>query len=646
MPRRRVSLADLNRSATNGATTTGQGRGLLALPTEPGAMGGFDTAGISQHSHPTVADISECLFFSPGDGRIWLQDQRMILLHSEALGSLRRELIDSIGLDKARGLLTRAGYVSGARDARLVRQQWPDAEPTAAAMAGTRLHALEGVVQVELVHARYDAGTGIYDGEFIWHNSSEDDEHIAAYGVGGSPACWMQVGYATGYVSTLFGSMIVFREVECRSSGAAHCRVIGKSAARWDDPEQDLFYLNAQDFVGTPPASLPTSMPDGVLGKARTTYLGMPQGKAAASSHAGTATDPSAPSAQATMVGASSAFNAACHMLQRVAPTAATVLFTGESGVGKEMFASMLHRISPRKDQPFVAINCAAIPDTLVESELFGVERGAYTGAGTSRPGRFERAHGGTLFLDEIGTLSLVAQGKLLRALQEGEVERVGGTRTVRVDVRLVAATNVDLRQAVREGTFREDLFYRLNVFPIHLPPLRDRRDDIPLLMSHFLAHYQRKHQRQVPGFSQAAVKAMFHYPFPGNIRELQNLIERSVILATDGEPIEPHHLFAGGEQSGGGVMSLHLQGDSGGTLHAQGATVQTQTALAASARAGAALLPAAAPGVAPLRQAEEQMLRQALQSARGNVALAARLLGISRATMAYRVRKFGIRSV
>jgi transcriptional regulator with GAF, ATPase, and Fis domain len=514
-------------------------------------------------------------------------------------------------------------------------------------MAGTRLHALEGVVQVEVVHARYNAELSEYDGEFIWHNSSEDDEHIAAYGVGGSPACWMQVGYATGYVSTLFGRMIVFREVECRSSGAAHCRVVGKSAELWDDPEQDLFYLNAQDFVGTPPTTLPTSMPAGAQGKARTTYLGVPPGKAA-SGNAGTAADPTA---SATMVGASSAFNAACHMLQRVAPTAATVLFTGESGVGKEMFASMLHRISPRSSQPFVAINCAAIPETLVESELFGVERGAYTGAGTSRPGRFERAHGGTLFLDEIGTLSLVAQGKLLRALQEGEVERVGGTRTVRVDVRLVAATNVDLRQAVREGTFREDLFYRLNVFPIHLPPLRDRRDDIPLLMSHFLAHYQRKHQRQVPGFSQAAVKAMFHYPFPGNIRELQNLIERAVILATDGEPIEPHHLFAGGEQSGGGVMSLHLQGNSGGTLHAQGvagvgAAVQTPPAAAvASVRASTALAPASAPVVALLRQAEEQMLRQALQSAGGNVALAARLLGISRATMAYRVRKFGIDS-
>jgi len=612
MPRRRVSLADLNRS-----TATGQSAALPG-PALPGALGGFDTVGVSQHAHPTVADISECLFFSPGDGRIWLQDQRMILLHSEALGSLRRELIDSIGLDKARGLLTRAGYVGGARDARMVRQQWPDADPPAAAIAGTRLHALEGVVQVEVVHVRYDAETGDYEGEFIWHNSSEDDEHIAAYGVGGSPACWMQVGYATGYVSTLFGRMIVFREVECRSSGSAHCRVIGKSAERWDDPGQDLFYLNAQDFVGTPPAAARAPSRKGTLGASP-----------------GSVALAGAPTSDgATMVGASSAFNAACHMLQRVAPTAATVLFTGESGVGKEMFASMLHRISPRGAQPFVALNCAAIPETLVESELFGVERGAYTGAGASRPGRFERAHGGTLFLDEIATLSLVAQGKLLRALQEGEIERVGGTRTITVDVRVVAATNVDLRQAVREGTLREDLYYRLNVFPIHLPPLRDRRDDIPLLMSHFLAHYQRKHRRQGPGFSQAAVKAMFNYPFPGNIRELQNLIERSVILVNDGEPIAPHHLFSSGEQPGTGVMSLQLGADSTATLHmpwAGGSAPATQAAAAAM------------PGVAPLHQAEVQLLRQALHSAAGNVASAARLLGISRATLAYRLRKFGI---
>lgn len=622
MPSNRISLADLLRSSSAPAGADKDVR-------EPRPLGGFDTDELSQHAHPTITDISECLFFSPGDGRIWLQDQRMILLHSEALGSLRRELIDSIGVEKARGLLTRAGYVSGARDAQLVRHQWPHAEPTAAALAGTRLHALEGAVQVETVHARYNAETGDYEGEFLWHNSSEDDEHIEAYGVEGSPACWMQVGYATGYVSTLFGRMIVFREVECRSAGASRCRVIGKSLGRWEDPAQDLAYLNAQDFVGKTHPGSPSVKPPAV-------YLGAEQGKI--DGHAASF----ALQASGSMVGASSSFNAACHMLQKVAPTSATVLFTGESGVGKEMFASMLHRISPRQEQPFVALNCAAIPETLIEAELFGVERGAYTGAGASRAGRFERADGGTLFLDEIGNLSLVAQGKLLRALQESEIERVGGTRTIAVNVRVVAATNMDLRSAVREGRFREDLYYRINVFPIHLPPLRDRRDDIPLLMSHFLEHFRRKHQRNVPGFSQAAVKVMFNYSFPGNIRELQNLIERSVILAADGEPIGLHHLFSGGERYSDTTLSLHLGEDNRATLrsptshpHDPEANRAEAGAAAASSRQTSAL--------PPLHQAEAQLIRQALLSVGGNVASAARLLGVTRPTLAYRIRKFGI---
>src|SRR3990167_5447783 len=238
----RISLADVARAS-------GTALGNFDSASVARALGGFASTNLGGDAHPTVADISECLFFSPGDGRIWLQDQRMVLLHTEALGSLRREMIDTLGQDQARGLFTRAGYVSGARDAQLVRKQWPDADPSAAAIAGTRLHALEGMVQVEVVHAAYDANTGNYEGEFLWHNSSEDDEHIAAYGVGSSPACWMQVGYATGYVSTLFGRLIVFRELECRSMGDVHCRVVGKSANQWDGVEEDMRYLNAHEFV-------------------------------------------------------------------------------------------------------------------------------------------------------------------------------------------------------------------------------------------------------------------------------------------------------------------------------------------------------------------------------------------------------------
>jgi DNA-binding NtrC family response regulator len=596
----RISLADVAR-ATGGALGRFDGAEVAR------AMSRFEASHVGSEEHPTIADISECLFFSPGDGRIWLQDQRMVLLHNEALGSLRRELIDSLGQEKARGLFTRAGYVSGARDAQLVREHWPEAEPAAAAMAGTRLHALEGLVKVELVHARYDPETSDYEGEFIWHHSSEDDEHIAAYGIGGSPACWMQVGYATGYVSTLFGRLVVFREVACRSMGESQCRVIGKSAERWDDVEEDMRYLRARDFVGV------------------SRY-----GSAAPQA----AELPTPPRKSDAMVGASSAFNAACHLLHRVAPTTATVLFTGESGVGKEKFASMLHNISPRRDKPFVAVNCAAIPETLIESELFGVERGAYTGAGAARPGRFERAHGGTLFLDEIGTLSYAAQGKLLRTLQEGEVERVGGTRSVQVDTRVIAATNVDLRQAVREGKFRDDLFFRLNVFPIHLPPLRERRDDVPLLMSHFLQHYGRKHGRQVAGFTQAAVKALLNYDYPGNIRELQNLIERAVIVAPEGGLLEVHHLFTSGETLDKNVLSVRPDGHLAGAGAADAAPPQ--------ARPASRAVPDHV-GSGSLGQVEETLIRRALEQCGGNLSAAARMLGVTRPQLAYRARKRGI---
>ncbi|MGD7314646.1 sigma-54 interaction domain-containing protein, partial [Ralstonia pseudosolanacearum] len=284
-------------------------------------------------------------------------------------------------------------------------------------------------------------------------------------------------------------------------------------------------------------------------------------------------------SAAPALVGASSAFNAACHLLRRVAPTDATVLFTGESGVGKERFARMLHQISRRHDKPFIAINCAAIPETLVEAELFGVERGAYTGATHSRAGRFELAHEGTLFLDEIGTLSLVAQGKLLRALQEGEFERVGSSRSLKVDTRVVAATNEDLPQAVRAGRFRQDLFFRLNVFPIHLPPLRERRDDIPLLMSHFLKSYAHKHGLAVRGFSPRAIKALLNYSFPGNIRELQNLVERGVILA-QAELVDLPHMFISGETLDQEVLSLAMAGEVGTLTHGREASAASATSV------------------------------------------------------------------
>ncbi len=232
------------------------------------------------------------------------------------------------------------------------------------------------------------------------------------------------------------------------------------------------------------------------------------------------------------MIGSSEAMREVFDVVARVAPTTTTILITGETGTGKELVAHAVHRNSPRRTQPFIKINCAAIAENLMESELFGHEKGAFTGAVVSKPGRFELAHGGTLFLDEVGELPREMQVKLLRAIQDQEFERVGGVRTIKVDVRLIAATNRNLRDDVAEGRFREDLFYRLNVLPIHLPPLRERPEDIELLADHFLAKFDRKLGKTHAGIDPAVREVFLAYPWPGNIREMENLMERLVLMA------------------------------------------------------------------------------------------------------------------
>jgi DNA-binding NtrC family response regulator len=587
---------------------------LPSHSTQPlaGTLNEAPSAAPGSETHPSLADLAESIFFSLEDGQIWLNNQRVVLMQCSALGAMRRELIDHLGLMKARGVLTRMGYNCGVRDAEFVRSQWPGADPVPLFLAGAKLHGLEGLVKVEPVRLAFDAGRGAYSGEFIWHNSSEADEVLRVEGVGSEPACWSLLGYATGYVSTLLGKLIVFREVECRAQGASVCRVIGRPAEEWPDVEEDLQHLNAEPFVSisaykVPQAKVPAALP-GV--------------------------DPVAGSEDEPMVGVSPSFNSACRMLRKVAPTRSTVLFTGESGVGKELFARMLHGISPRRGRPLVSINCAAIPDALLESELFGVERGAFTGATASRPGRFERANGGTLFLDEIGNLSLSSQGKLLRALQEGVVERVGGTSEIRVDVRVVAATNVDLRCAIREGRFREDLYFRLNVFPIHLPPLRERREDIPLLVSCFLGRYNALHGRNVPGFTARALRVLLDYGFPGNIRELQNLVERGVIAAEEDELIDLSHIFRdepvqrseGYSVASGGALAQRPRSPEAAATEPPSASAQPQ--------AGRRL------SMADLDALGNRLMEEAIARARGNLSAAARDLGLSRRQLEYRLKK------
>jgi len=311
------------------------------------------------------------------------------------------------------------------------------------------------------------------------------------------------------------------------------------------------------------------------------------------------------------IIGTSPGMQEVFSLIERVSFADVPVLITGESGTGKELVARAIHERSGRSTRAFVALNCGAVPETLLESEFFGHERGAFTGAVRAHAGRFEQADGGTLFLDEIGTMRFDLQAKLLRAIQEQEIQRLGSSQTRKVDVRILAATGEDLEEAIRRRTFRDDLYYRLNVVPIHLPPLRERREDIPLLVQHFLDGASRKFSRKPPGIAPEAMERLQSYPWPGNVRELENCMERVLILSrAERLAVEdlPANLCDGVVASGEGVNGFELPVE----------------------------------GV-KLTDLERHLIRQALRRTQGLIRPAARLLGISYKTLQYRIRKHGL---
>ncbi|UUZ78501.1 sigma 54-interacting transcriptional regulator [Polaromonas sp. P1(28)-13] len=320
---------------------------------------------------------------------------------------------------------------------------------------------------------------GQFYGEFRWDHSWEAYAHRQKFGLVDDPACWTLLGYASGYTSAFMGRLILFKETLCAACGADHCIIIGRPIEEWPDGEAHRVYFTDDSLMEKMEAL------QSQVEALKSTLEPASQG--------------------VQLIGTSTAFRKAYTLMQKVAQTQVTVLLTGETGVGKERFARALHELSSRADAPFVAVNCAALPAELIEAELFGVEKGAYTGAHAARAGRFERADGGTLLLDEVGELPMAAQAKLLRVLQEGEIERVGGETTRKVNVRLVAATNVDLEQAVHAGRFRRDLMYRLNVYPICIPPLRERQTDIEPLAQSMLARFCALHSKRIAGFEERA---------------------------------------------------------------------------------------------------------------------------------------------
>jgi two-component system response regulator AtoC len=323
------------------------------------------------------------------------------------------------------------------------------------------------------------------------------------------------------------------------------------------------------------------------------------------------------------IIGKSPGIQEVCTVLEKVADTPTTVLVTGESGTGKEVVARALHHGSSRRDKPFIKVNCAAIPKDLVESELFGYERGAFTGAVGSKPGRFELANGGTLFLDEIGSIPVEMQVKLLRALQESEFERVGGVKTLRVDVRVVAATNSDLKKEIGSGTFREDLYYRLNVVPIRLPPLREREGDVALLVQHFLDKFNDRLKKHIRGIETSALSVLQRHGWPGNIRELENVIERAVLFC-DAELLREDDLSPE-VRSPGTTPRATTPSEPSLTSDAGGDGLKQQVKAAMS-------------------RLERELIIKALDQTGGNVTHAARLLKISRKGLQLKMKELGLR--
>jgi len=477
---------------------------------------------------PQALHLAELLDFRPDQGIIRLHEQRVVILSAAAMGLMRKELVDTLGLEAARRVLLRFGFADGYHDAVNLRARSNWANPLDGLRSGAMLHTLEGIVRADVRRAEYDEASGRFEEEVTWHDSYEAEQHIHHYGKSASPVCWSLVGYSSGFVSACLGKEIYFRETTCAAQGHRHCSAIGRDVNGWGAESETIRAEFQAASLGHEVERLREAVGKRLkeldrrerLLERRERELDLLRERVnrhAAAKH---------------FVAGSRAMQDVLELAARVAPLDTTVLVYGESGTGKEFIVRLIHEQSPRAAAPFVSINCAALTETLLESELFGHVRGAFTGAVRDKAGLFEVAGSGTIFLDEIGEVAPTVQAKLLRALQEREIRRVGAERSIKVNARVVAATNRDLRAAVDVGTFREDLFFRLGAFIITVPPLRDRREDIPPLVHNFLVRAAGRMKKDVRSVSADAMSGLMNYRWPGNVRELEHAVERAVILA------------------------------------------------------------------------------------------------------------------
>jgi len=462
-------------------------------------------------------DHKELLELDPEGGVIRFAGQRALLIDAVAMGLLRKYLVENFGLTAARAVLTQFGFAHGWRMAEAMHAEFKWDSDEEWRRAGARINNLEGLFRVE------SGGRGPTSKEgSMLVASYEAEQHLLHFGRSDAPVCWTICGLTSGYLGRIAGKETFVLEDRCMGKGDAACRLFGRAREEWGDERgEELRFFEPKCLKECLEVSLHrvTETLKGAERKLREHRRALVR----------VARDVEEPLG---IIAKSPAMQKLVDLARRVAKVDSTVLITGESGSGKERIARLVHEESTRAAGPFIAVNCGAITETLLESELFGHARGAFTGATQDRPGLFEASSGGTLLLDEVGEVSPAMQVKLLRALQEREIRRVGENKSRPVDVRVVAATNRDLAHGVAGGAFRQDLYYRLKVVELHVPPLRERRDDVLPLARVLLADAALRMKRKISGLAPGAADQLLRYEWPGNVRELENAMERAVALA------------------------------------------------------------------------------------------------------------------
>ncbi len=472
--------------------------------------------------HADSLNLAGLLELDPEGGIIRFAGQRALLLDAVAIGLLRRYLVENFGVAAARTVLTQFGFAHGWRMAEAMKAEFQWDSDDDWRQAGTRIHCLEGLFRVAPGEGPLSSGGATILGSY------EAEQHLLHLGRADAPVCWTICGLMSGYLSRTTGDEIYVLEDRCAGRGDAACHLIGRTRAGWgDERAEELRFYAPEHLKDCLDVSLQrvTETLKAAEKKLRDHRLALVR----------VARDVEAPLG---IVAHSPAMRQVVDLARRVAKVDPTVLITGESGSGKERIARLVHDESTRAAGPFIAVNCGAITETLLETELFGHTRGAFTGATQDRPGLFEAANHGTLLLDEVGEVSPGMQVKLLRVLQEREIRRVGENRSRQVDVRVVAATNRNLDHGVAGGSFRQDLYYRLKVVELHVPPLRERLDDILPLARVLLADATLRMKRKITGLTPRAADQLIRHTWPGNVRELENAMERAAAL-TRGSRVE-----------------------------------------------------------------------------------------------------------